>query len=146
MRETRGFVVVFALTPDDNVVLVRQYKHGIGEVVLELPAGMIDPNEAPAEAALRELAEETGYVPRDGLELITSFIIDPTNSNGRFSLFLARNATHSVPQELDPTEEITLELVPVDRLVGLMREGTINVATHVGAIYTVLDKLGRLKP
>jgi ADP-ribose pyrophosphatase len=146
VRETRGFVIVFALTPDDDVVLVRQYKHGIGEVVLELPAGMIDPGEEPAEAALRELGEETGYAPAGRLELIGSFVVDPTSSNGRFSLFLAHDATKSREQELDATEEIVVDLVPLRSLIGLVHDGSINVASHIGAIYTVLDKLGRLKP
>lgn len=147
VRETRGFVIVFALTPDDDVVLVRQYKHGIGEVVLELPAGMIDPGEEPAGTALRELAEETGYAPSSGrLELVGSFIVDPTSSNGRFSLFLARDAIKSHEQALDPTEEIVVELVPIAKLPDLLHDGSIDVASQVGAIYTVLDKLGRLKP
>ena len=146
VRETRGFVMVFARTADDRVVLVRQYKHGIGEVVLELPAGMIDPGEGPEGAALRELAEETGYSPAGELENVGTFIVDPTSSNGRFTLFLAHDAKKSQQQALDPTEEIAVELVPIDRLVALMRDGSINVATHVGAIYTILDKLGRLKP
>ena len=56
VRESRGFSVVFALTPDDLVVLIRQYKHGIGEVVTELPAGGVDPGETPEACAVRELA------------------------------------------------------------------------------------------
>src|ERR1700676_614546 len=80
VRESRGFSVAFALTPDDRVVLVRQYKHGIAEVVTELPAGGVDPDETPAACAVRELAEETGYAGRPPVHL-RSFITDPTNSN-----------------------------------------------------------------
>src|SRR5579872_3649919 len=72
VRESRGFVVIFALTPDRRVVLVRQYKHGIGRVVLELPAGAIDPGETPMETARRELSEETGY-EADSMEQVRSF-------------------------------------------------------------------------
>jgi ADP-ribose pyrophosphatase len=144
VRETRGFVIIFALTPDENVVLVRQYKHGIGEVVLELPAGMIDSGETAEEAALRELGEETGYAPQGKMELIRVFIVDPTNSNGRFTLYLARDATLSVERDLDPTEEIAVELVPLSRLRQLLQSGEIDVGNHVGAIYTVLDRLGSL--
>ena len=61
VRESRGFSVVCALTPDDQILLVRQYKHGIGEMVTELPAGMIDEGETPAACAARERTEETGY-------------------------------------------------------------------------------------
>ncbi|MBV8423769.1 MAG: hypothetical protein JO349_01155, partial [Candidatus Eremiobacteraeota bacterium] len=84
--------------------------------------------------------------PAGELENVGAFIVDPTSSNGRFTLFLAHGAKKSQQQALDPTEEISVELVPIDRLFALMRDGSINVATHVGAIYTILDKLGRLKP
>jgi 8-oxo-dGTP pyrophosphatase MutT (NUDIX family) len=144
VRETRGFVVIFPITPEGNVVLVRQYKHGIGEVVLELPAGMIDQGESAEGAALRELGEETGYAPPDALEHIQTFIVDPTNSNGRFSLFLARDVALTQQRHLDPTEEIDVELVALDKVIDLLHSGEINVCNHVGAIYTVLDRLGRL--
>jgi ADP-ribose diphosphatase len=143
VRETRGFVVIFALTPEEHVVLVRQYKHGIADEVLELPAGAIDADEPERDAARRELAEETGYGVRD-LELVRTFIVDPTNSTGRFSLFLGRGATPTEKQNFDATEEITVELVPLDRILELVRNGTIDVGSHVASIYTVLDKLGRL--
>lgn len=142
VRESRGFVVVFALTPNDEVVLVRQYKHGIGAVVLELPAGAIDAGESPLEAATREFAEETGYATAAPLELVRSFISDPTNSNGRFSLFFGRGAVPAGHQEFDATEDITVELVPLGRLVDLLRDGSIDVGTHVASIYTMLDRLG----
>ena len=136
-------MVIFALTPDDRVVLVRQYKHGIADEVLELPAGAIDADEPAEDAARRELAEETGYGVRE-LELVRTFIVDPTNSTGRFSLFLGRGATPSERQDFDPTEEISVELVSLDRILELVRDGTIDVNSHVASIYTVLDKLGRL--
>ena len=57
VRESRGFVIVFAITEGSRVVLVRQYKHGIGQELLELPAGAIDPDEKPIDTAVRELRE-----------------------------------------------------------------------------------------
>lgn len=142
VRETRGFVVVFALTPENEVVLVRQYKHGIGEFVVELPAGMIDPGESPLDAATREFEEETGYSAGGALEHVRTFITDPTGSNGKFSLFFGRDAVPSGKQHFDPTEDIVVELVPLDRLVAMLRDGTIDVAPHVACIYTMLDRLG----
>jgi ADP-ribose pyrophosphatase len=145
VRESRGFSVIFALTPDDRVVLVRQYKHGIGEGVLELPAGAIDEGESPAACAERELAEETGFVvPPPGLEHVKTFITDPTNSDSRFHLFLGTSAHRLAEQDLDPTEEIEVEFAELADLRRFVRDGTIEVSSHVAAIYWVLDRLGRL--
>jgi ADP-ribose pyrophosphatase len=145
VRETAGFAIVFALTPENEVVLVRQYKHGIGQGVLELPAGAIEPGESPVVCAQRELAEETGYVGTPAQpEFVASFISDPTNSNGRFYLFLARNAQLRQAQQLDPTEAITVELATLDQARRYVREGAINVGPNVAAIYFMLDELGKL--
>ena len=137
VRESRGFAVIFALTPSGDVPLVRQYKHGVREVVLELPAGMIDAGESPLAAAARELREETGYVAPQ-LEHVATFLTDPTHSDSRMHLFLARDAMPSERQDLDPTEEIDVELVPLDALATLLEDGSINVSHHVAAIHTVL--------
>jgi ADP-ribose pyrophosphatase len=145
VRESRGFSVVFALTPDERVVLVRQYKHGIGRILLELPAGGIDGGETPAACARRELAEETGYVaePAD-LEHVGTFVFDPTSSTTRFHVFVGRNARPLLQTQFDATEDITVELATLDELRRWCRDGTIVVGVHVGSIYFVLDRLGKL--
>lgn len=145
VRESGGFAVVFAQRKDGRVVLVRQYKHGIGESVLELPAGAIEAGEAPGECARRELEEETGYVgcPPEP-EHIASFITDPTNSNARFHLFFVREAEARVAQRPDPTEQIELVFATLEELREYLRDGTIEVNSHVASIYTMLDRLGRL--
>jgi len=145
VRESRGFSIVLAVTPDEHVVLVRQYKHGIAASVLELPAGAIDPGETPATCARRELAEETGYVgdPPDP-ELLGSFVLDPTGSTTRYHLYVVRNARPLQPQALDDTEQIEIELATFDDLRRFVRDGTIDVGPHVASIYFALDKFGRL--
>ncbi|GAC1443548.1 MAG: NUDIX hydrolase [Vulcanimicrobiaceae bacterium] len=145
VRESRGFAVVFAVTPDDRVVLVRQYKHGIAEVVLELPAGGIDPGETPSACAARELAEETGYVSAPGdLTLLRSFILDPTSSTTRYHLYLARDARPLATLKFDPLEDIAIELVTFTELRRYVRDGTIAVGSQLAAIYHALDVLERL--
>jgi ADP-ribose pyrophosphatase len=142
VRESRGFSIVFALTPDDRVVLIRQYKHGIGEVVTELPAGGVDPDETPEECAVRELAEETGYVggpPRH----VRSFIADPTSSNGRFHLFLVRDAVPTHAPHPDPTEEIEVVLATRDEVRAMALDGRIEAGSQVAAVLVALETLDR---
>jgi 8-oxo-dGTP pyrophosphatase MutT (NUDIX family) len=145
VRESRGFSVIFAVTPEPRVVLVRQYKHGIGRVVMELPAGAIDPNETAEACALRELAEETGYACEpEELERIASFVTDPTNSDAHFELFLARDVRPTAERELDVTEDIEIQLASFDELRRFVCDGSIKVSSHVASIYFMLDRLGEL--
>lgn len=141
VRESRGFVVVFAITPEKRVVLVRQYKHGAGRSLLELPAGAIDAGEEPMQTARRELAEETGYESA-AMEFVRSFVTDPTNSDSIAHLFIARDARKTAEQDLDVTEDITVELATVEQVRSLVRSGEIEVMPQVAAIYVVLDLLG----
>ena len=144
VREHAGFAVVFAVTPSDEVVFVRQYKHGFGDFVLELPAGAIEAGEAPLECARRELEEETGYVA-SGFEPIVEYIADPTSSTGKLFLFVARGAVPEGVRSLDPSEDIDTVLVPLARVIDEVRCGHVCTQGQVAAIYTVLDRLGILR-
>jgi ADP-ribose diphosphatase len=140
VRESRGFVIVFAITPGNEVLLVRQYKHGIGRELLELPAGAIDPAEQPVETAIRELQEETGYTAAS-MEHVRSFVVDPTNSDSLAHLFIARDAVATTQQKLDVTEEIALQLVRLQHIGALVSDGSIDSVSHVASIYAVLELL-----
>lgn len=140
VRESRGFVVIFALTPQRRVVLVRQYKHGIGRELLELPAGAIDPGEEPLACAQRELAEETGYTA-ERITLVRSFVTDPTNATTIAHLFVAQNARKTAEQDLDVTESIDVELATLDGVHTMARDGRIDSLVHVAAIYVMLERL-----
>jgi len=144
VREHDGFSIVFALTPDGNVVFNRQYKHGIRETVLELPAGALEPGEDPEACARRELEEETGYVGRT-FEPVTSFITDPTSSTGRIYVFVTRDARPHGAIAREATEQIELELVPLSGVLEAVRSGRVNVQSHVATIYVVLDRLGLIR-
>ncbi|HEY0614166.1 MAG TPA: NUDIX hydrolase [Candidatus Elarobacter sp.] len=142
VRESRGFCVVFAVTPEERVLLVRQYKHGAGEVVTELPAGMIDEDEAPAACAVRELAEETGYTGSPP-EHVRTFLSDPTNATGRFHLFVVRDAVRTREPAFDVTEEIELDTAPLDEMRAMALDGRIAAGTQVAAVLVALAHLGR---
>jgi len=144
VQETRGYSVILPITADGNVVLVRQYKHGVGKIIVELPAGGIDPGEDPAACAVRELAEETGFVG-DAPEFIGSFSTNPTGSNGRFYLYVIRNATRQVEQHLDSTELIEVEITDFDTLLRYVRNGTIDTNTHITSIFFIFDLVSQGK-
>ena len=144
VREHAGFAIVFAITADGMVVFNRQYKHGVGERVLELPAGALDPGETPEACARRELEEETGYVAAT-FELVATFILDPTSSTGRIHLFIARGAAPEGVLAREVTEAIDVQLVPLGSVIDLVRSGHVSVQSHVAAIYAALDRLRRIE-
>jgi ADP-ribose pyrophosphatase len=139
VKESRGFAIAFGMTPDKRVVLVRQYKHGIGKVLLELPAGAIDPGETPEQTAVREFTEETGY--SGSMEFVRSFVTDATNANTLAHLFYAPEVRLTGKQDLGVGEDITVELSTMDELHAFVRDGTIDSVAHVASIYLMLDRL-----
>jgi ADP-ribose pyrophosphatase len=142
IRESRGFCIVFAMTPDENVLLVRQYKHGASEIVVELPGGMIDEGETPEQCAVRELAEETGF-SGSAPEFVRTFFADPTNATTRFHLFLARDAVRTSEPKLDISEEIAVEIASIDEVRAMALDGRIAGGSQVAAVLVALAHLGR---
>ena len=143
VRETDGFVMVFALTPERQVVLVRQYRYGNDTVALELPAGSRDPDEDPLDCARRELAEETGYeAPR--WEHLFRASAEPVRSTSIADAYLALDAVCTREQHLDASEHIEVELAGIDEFITLLRSGGIESMACIGVAYAALDRLGKL--
>ena len=140
VREGRAFAVIFAMTPEQNVVLIRQFRYGIGRVLLELPAGIIDEGESPPDCAARELAEETGYVG-EHIAHLTTLLVDPSNANTTMHLYLVRDARSMVKPQTEATEEIQVELATLDELLLLVRNGAVEAMGQVASIYFALDYL-----
>ena len=124
---------VLCLTASDEVVLVRQYRHGIGRECWELPAGVIEPGEEPLAAAKRELGEETGYAA-ERWEPILRVATEPSRHTVYAHFFCAFDATPSIARALDESEDIEVECVPRTELVGLIESGQIIHGIHVSAI------------
>lgn len=140
VRESRGFVIVFALTPENQVVLVRQYRYGVDELIVELPAGTIDEGEDPLDCAKRELAEETGYTA-ERWEVLMAVPAEPVRSNSVVHAFVAYGARLTQPQNLDPTESIEPFTASLDELRAMLRAGEIRAMSAVAAAYAGLDYL-----
>jgi 8-oxo-dGTP pyrophosphatase MutT (NUDIX family) len=124
---------VLCVTQASEVVLVRQYRHGIGKASLELPAGVIEAHETPEEAARRELAEETGYESDDWVR-IQSVSTEPARHTTQAHFFCARNARATRAPAPEETEVLELVKVPLAELSSLATDGRILHGVHVGAI------------
>ena len=143
IRESEGFVMIFALTPQDQVVLVRQYRYGNDSIGLELPAGSRDPNEDPLDCARRELAEETGYESLRWEHLFRASA-EPVRSTSVVDAYLVRDAVCTREQQLDPSEHIEVELASIDEFVHLLRSGKIESVACIAVAYAALNELGKL--
>lgn len=125
--EADPWVNVVPVTAAGEIVMVRQWRHGSGEVTLEIPGGIVDPGEAPAVAAARELREETGY--GDGhLEPLGSVNPNPALFGNRLYTFVARDVVRLGPAENHGLEETSVVLVPRAELGALLRRGSIDHA------------------
>jgi ADP-ribose pyrophosphatase len=139
--ETGAFAAVFALTADEHVLLIEQYRQGVGDVCFELPAGgFVSPDEDPLACAQRELLEETGYAAREWTSLGT-FVPDSNRGLGRAHFFLARGAERAGEQRLDDSEEIRVHLVDLATVRAWHRAGRLRTLASVAAVGLALARL-----
>jgi ADP-ribose pyrophosphatase len=127
------WAAVLCLTPERQVVLVRQYRHGFGGPSLELPAGVLDANEAPLDGARRELREETGFAA-ESIEPLLLAAPEPARNSTRAHFFFARNALRVSELALDHSEDLEVLLVPASELLELIDQGQMVHAAHIAAI------------
>jgi ADP-ribose pyrophosphatase len=133
-----GDCVAIVAIDGDNVLLVRQFREAVGEVLLEVPAGGINPGEEPEECVRRELQEETGYLPRK-VERKGGFYSTPGYSTEYLYLYLATQLTPSRLQAED-TEGIELVRAPITQIPALIASGEIRDAKSIAALLEVLSK------
>ncbi|MBD2336411.1 NUDIX hydrolase [Calothrix sp. FACHB-156] len=133
--------LILPITSNQEIVFVRQYRHAVGDFFIELPAGSFDPQEESAEvAAVRELAEETGYVTQEVRKIATLYD-KPSKDTNQIHLFLAENVVQVQEQKLDITEEIEVILIPVASVLDKITQGEIAVAGTVAALFLGLNFL-----
>lgn len=140
--EMTDFVVIVAMTPGGEILTQRGYKHGPRRVCLSLPAGFIEPGEAPLGAAMRELREETGYLA-SSWEALGHFVNDGNRGSGSGHLYLAREATQVAEPNSGDLETVTIELMSLDSLLRATQSGEVGDIPNAAAIGLAAVRLNR---
>lgn len=139
------WVTALPVTDDGRIIMVKQYRHALGEVCLELPGGCVDDTDKNFEEGIaRELLEETGY-SFSSYEYLGKISANPSTNNNLMHMFLARGGKKIADQQLDHNEEIEVELVSVEELKQLIRENKIIQSMHVTCIIYALEKMGEIQ-
>lgn len=132
------------VTEDGKVVMVKQYRHALGEVCIEIPGGCVDDTDKSFEEAIaREIKEETGY-EFTSYEYLGRISPNPSTNNNLLHMFLARGGKKVTEQQLDGNEEIEVVLLSVEELRQLLRDHQIIQSMHVTCIIYALDKLNEI--
>jgi ADP-ribose pyrophosphatase len=127
-----GSIAVVPLLDDDTVVMEMQYRHPVGEYLLEIPAGTLEPNESPLDCAKRELMEETGFRAQKLVELGKIHMI-PAYSDEEIHVFIARDLKPA-EQNLDPDEIIEVVTYPLAKAVRMIHAGKITDTLTIASI------------
>ena len=133
--DSRDWVNVIALTPDEQLVMIEQYRHGSNTVELEIPGGVMDPHEtSPVATAVRELREETGFEGRDA-RILGSVFANPAIMTNTCYTVLIEDCHRVHPVQFDLGEDLATRIVPVTDVPGLVAAGKINHSLVVAALY-----------
>jgi len=134
-----GASAMIPMSGNDNVILIKQYRHAIGDFIWEIPAGTLDPNETPLECAKRELIEETGFSANTWQKLgeITPV---PGYSNELIHIFLANDLVPA-EQDLDKDEVLDVHEVPLGKAVEMIHEGAIRDSKTISGLFMAINRL-----
>lgn len=143
VMEYPEWVTAFAITEENTIVLVKQYRHALGEVCIELPGGCIDNDEVAEAAVRREFLEETGYA-FDTAEYLGFTSPNPSTNANRLHMFLMQGGKKVQEQQLHGAEQIVVLTVSMQELRQLFAENKFVQAMHVTNIFYALQKLNML--
>ncbi len=140
--EHPGAVVIVAVDEADNVLLVKQYRYAVGRDMLELPAGTLEKDESPEQAAPRELKEETGYTAKRW-ERLTSFFSSPGILTEEMRIYLARDLDEG-KSEPEGDEDLQLRKIPLREAIDLVVRGEIVDGKSIVGLLLVGQKLNKM--
>jgi ADP-ribose pyrophosphatase YjhB (NUDIX family) len=143
LTEEQDVGMVFALTREHEVVLVREFKVGVSCYVWDLPSGGLEIDESPLDGTKRELVEETGYSSHTWYPL-GNMVVMPSRSRSRLYSFLTLDATRLTQPKDDPKEKVETQLLRLEDLLPMIRSGELNSLESVVTILMALDKLRNL--
>ena len=141
--EYPNWVNAVAITEDNKVLMVRQYRHAAAIVSLEIPGGVIDGDEKPEAAMRRELLEETGYEFND-IDPLCTIYANPSTANNHTYCYLAKGGKKVQEQSLDEHEELIVEEYTIAEVKQLFADNKIAQALHCTSLFYALMKLGEL--
>jgi len=131
-------VNIIAMTAGEEILFVKQFRFGVSDFILELPAGLIDLGENPISTAKRELEEETGFTSEKWHYLGYS-LINPAYVNNGCHHFMAMDAQMKGKQRLDDTETIQVEVFPLDSIPEIIKKGIIRDAISIAGLCRFMD-------
>jgi ADP-ribose pyrophosphatase len=136
------WVNIVPITTENEVVLIKQYRHAVEDVCLEIPGGSLNPGsgESPEEAARRELIEETGFVP-EKLILLGCHEPNPALQSNKLWTYVALGCKKTQEQQLDAYEDIEVLTCPSKEVLKFVKEGKIKHSLVIAGIHFALDYL-----
>ena len=139
--EFRSWANILAVTKDNEVVLIKQYRHGVQDVLWEIPGGVVERGEDPADGVKRELLEETGYKASKVIP-VGKFYPNPALQTNTMYAFLALDAEKVGEQHLDDGEQIEVHLVPLDEVLAMTKRSEFSHGLEVAVLFYAFTHLG----
>lgn len=137
-------VGVVAITKDKEIILVKQYRHPIKSELIEIPAGLVEDCESPAECAIRELKEETGY-STERVEKLAEFYTSAGFTDEKLYLFFTDNVEEGEPEQEPGEEGMQIVAIPLKEAIEMVARGEIEDAKTIPAILMAAQRIGRIE-
>ncbi|WP_286883639.1 MULTISPECIES: NUDIX hydrolase [Sphingobacterium] len=141
--EYPDWVNMIGITEQNELLVIKQYRHGAGIIALEIPAGTTEAGEDPKNAAVREMLEETGY-QFDQIEEIAALYANPATSGNITYTYLMTGGKKVQEQALDEHEEVDVYRIPLEEAKRMLLDNKFNQALHASALFYAFNKLGLL--